>query len=131
MLAVYVRFDVTGDGETFVSGFGPLAAEARRSAGCVGYDLLVDPLDSTRGAIVELWETEADRETYLLTPCHVEMVALATSEWGMGNFKTYYFRDAGEPVVTGRARSETPAAGRDEMNRRVLDRLGQRGTPDG
>jgi quinol monooxygenase YgiN len=120
---VYVRFDVRNDLDSFVSGFGALAAEARRQAGCVRYDLWLDSDGGRLGAIVEMWETEADREAYLVTAAHVEMVARATHDWGMENFRTYYFGQAGEPVITDRVRSETPAAGREEMNVKVRDKL--------
>jgi quinol monooxygenase YgiN len=123
MLVVYVRFEMRNDLDSVVSGFGELAAEARRAGGCVRYDLLLDSLDSKQGAIVEMWETEADREAYLLTPAHIEMVARATNDWGMENFRSYFFHQAGDPVVTERVRSETPAAGREEMNGKVLERL--------
>jgi len=99
-----------------------LVAKTRQVEGCVRYECVVD-LEARHGVIVEVWTSAAARDRYLLMPHHVEMVALSTSKWGMHDFRTMCWTDAGEPAVSARERSDEPTANRPEMNRLVADYL--------
>jgi quinol monooxygenase YgiN len=127
VLLVYVTFEVAGDLDGFVPWYAGLVQLAALAPGCVRFDFLMDPVDAHRGVTVEMWESEADRNAYLLLPHHIEMVALATAEWGMGDFESYYFKQVGPPTVARRPRSEIPVAGRPEMNSLVAEALRARG----
>jgi quinol monooxygenase YgiN len=123
VLVVYVTFQLGGDRAGFIRWFGGLAARTAEVPGCVRFDFLMDPMHPRRGVIAEMWESTEQRDAYLVMPHHVEMVARGTAEWGMCNFETYYFRDAGDPVVACRERSEAPVSGRPEMNRLVEEEM--------
>jgi quinol monooxygenase YgiN len=123
VLVLYVSFVVDGDRNAVDDWFGPLAATTRAVDECVLYELLHDPYDPQRGVILEAWSSPAAREAYLLMPHHVEMVAEATRRYGMRDFRTLLWRDAGEVTIGGRHRSEQADGDRHEMNRLVAERL--------
>ena len=118
-MLLYVTFDVDQVRPGMDDWFDGLATTTRGLDGCVLYEYLADPIRSSRRAIVEGWETAADRDAYLVMPHHVQMVAEATSRWGAQNFHTLTWLDAGTPAISGRQRSEQPTAGRDQLNQLV------------
>ena len=122
MLVLYVTFELEGVGgdsdRAFRRWLADIATTTQEVEGCVSYDYVVD-LEARRGNLVEVWTSTVARDGYVLMPHHVEMVALATSKWGMHGFRTMCWPDAGEAAVSARERSEEPSASRQEMNRLV------------
>jgi quinol monooxygenase YgiN len=125
VFVAHVSFVVDGDHRRFERWFGPLAAATRGLHGCELYELLCDPFDPHRGVIVEAWTSTASRNAYLLMPHHIEMVAEGSRNYGMRDFRTCIWGDAGEMTVNERNRSEQVGADRAEMRRLVVDRLTQ------
>ena len=127
VFVAHVSFVVDGDRDRFDEWFGALAATTRGVDGCELYELLHDPFDFRRAVIMEAWTSAAARDIYLLMPHHVEMVADGTRQYGMRDFRTCAWREAGEMTVSERARSEQVGADRGEMRRLVVERQTQEG----
>ena len=125
VFVAHVSFVVDGDRDRFDQWFGALAARTRGVDGCELYELLHDPFDPHRAVIVEAWTSVAARDAYLLMPHHVEMVADGSRNYGIQDFTTRAWRDAGDMMVTERDRSEQVGDDRGEMRRLVVERLTQ------
>jgi quinol monooxygenase YgiN len=122
VLVTYVTFEVDPRTEAeFDDWFAGLVRAIRATAGCVVYDFLANPGQPGGRAMVEVWESEADREAHLVQPAHVEMVARASSEFGMRNLRAHYWEEAMGHHVVERKRSDMPVEGRDDLNRLVFD----------
>jgi quinol monooxygenase YgiN len=127
VFVAHVSFVVDGDRDRFDQWFGALAARTRGVDGCEIYELLHDPFDPHRVVLVEAWTSAAARDVYLLMPHHVEMVADGSREYGIRDFRTCAWREAGEMTLSERARSEEVGVDRGEMRRLVVERQAQRG----
>jgi quinol monooxygenase YgiN len=122
VLVTYVTFEVDLQTEAeFDQWFGGLARIIRDTEGCVLYEFLAHPDTPSSRAMVEVWESKADREAHLVLPAHVEMVARASSEFGMRNLRAHYWEEATHHHVVERQRSDAPGEGREVMNRLVID----------
>jgi quinol monooxygenase YgiN len=122
VLVTYVTFDVDQRTEAeFDQWFATLVRAIRATKGCVVYDFLASPGLPGARAMVEVWESKADREAHLVLPAHIEMVARGSSDFGMCNLRAHYWEEAGQHRVIERPRSDSPVEGRDTMNRLVVD----------
>jgi quinol monooxygenase YgiN len=122
LLVTYVTFEVDLQTEAeFDRWFGALAHTIRGTQGCVLYEFLAQPGTPGGRAMVEVWESKAEREAHLVLPAHVEMVARASSEFGMRNLRAHYWEEATHHHVVERQRSDAPVEGREVMNRLVFD----------
>jgi quinol monooxygenase YgiN len=122
MLVTYVTFEVDAQTQAeFDPWFASLVQTIRSSKGCVLYEFLANPSLQGRRAMIEVWESRADREAHLVLPAHVEMVARASSDFGMRNLRAHYWEDARRHRVIERDRSDTPVEGREALNHLVFD----------
>jgi quinol monooxygenase YgiN len=123
-LIVHVTFEINGDQDAFEAWYLPLVDKMRAAPGCISYDYLVDPSRPGVGRMIEAWERPEDRTACQTSPQHVEMVARGSRDFGMANLSAHRWR--GEDHVHGeRPRTETPIAGRDELNRLVAEYIAQ------
>jgi quinol monooxygenase YgiN len=96
MLVNYVTFEVdTDDRAGFDTWYGKLVDDAKSEHGCIIYDYLTYADSPTKGAILAAWETQEDIAAHRLHPSHIEILALATSKWGMHNIRIQSFSDIG------------------------------------
>lgn len=122
MLVTYVTFEVDLQTEAeFDRWFAGLVRAIRGTPGCVLYEFLAQPGSPGFRAMVEVWDSKADRDAHLVLPAHVEMVARASSEFGMHNLRAHYWEEASQHYVVERQKSDTPVAGRESMNQLVVD----------
>ena len=96
MLVNYVTFEVsTDDRAGFDTWYGKLVNDAKSEHGCIIYDYLTNPHSPTFGAILAAWESPEDIAAHRLHPSHIEILALATTKWGMHNIRIQSFSEIG------------------------------------
>lgn len=121
----YVTFELPPDVDhgAFEEWFVGIVRRYREEPGCVAYDYLRNPEHPTQGAMIEVWQTVEDSATHLLSPAHIEMVALSTAKWGMHDIRTHKWTAAEGYGYTERAAAHLGIEDRVEMYRLVTEFL--------
>lgn len=119
MIVSYVTFSIGVDPDQFASEYGRLARLVSRHPGCVTYELLADPADSSRWVMIEVWASAEDHAAHLTDPPYIELLARGSREWGMHDVRINTWREAEGHSFFQLDRTDTPVPGRDEMNRLV------------
>jgi quinol monooxygenase YgiN len=91
----YTRFAVeTDDRAGFDKWMLGLVSETRLEEGCLIYDYAVEPDRPTHGTILSVWSGPDVMAAHYVTPVHVEMTALGSAKWGMGELESYAWDEA-------------------------------------
>jgi quinol monooxygenase YgiN len=115
MIVVFATGDgPTADREAFHAWFLPLVQMAREEEGCIVYNYSVDPV-SGRVVIVEAWESQETFDVHLTHPGHVEMLAVGSRDWNMGNATVHMWMHAEGHTYAERARVDEIADDRSEL----------------
>jgi quinol monooxygenase YgiN len=128
VILVIVEFDVdAATRPAFDSWVGAIIADARAEPGCVDNRYVVDPHNPGHGMFVEAWQSRSAVLAHHSHPSHVELFALGSERWGMRNFTVRTWVDAGDFTTRAADRIEELAAGREVLQRLVLERKAELG----
>jgi quinol monooxygenase YgiN len=95
VIVAHVSFKIDHpDRSAFDAWFGELCRRCRQQAGCVAYDYRLDPDQSDRGILIEVWDSDDAFDRFLGSEEHRELTEGRRS-WRMEDVSIHRWRSAG------------------------------------